>query len=266
MHTQSAAEYWHRSGSLVHTDTRGREDAVIPPNVRIYAFGGTQHGPAAEPLKPGIGQNLANPADYRPLLRALLDALDDWVRTGKEPPPSVYPRLDNKTLVPWKNAAFPRLPGVEFPQVIQQPALSDFGSEFEKRGIITREPPNVRDHYPVLVPNWDQDGNDVGTLNLPDVAVPLATYTGWNLRNKEAGAEGQLASLLGSYIPFAKTKAERAKTGDPRLSIEECYGTFESYQKRYAEACERLVQGRYLLRDDAKRLIEGCANVRGLFP
>ena len=133
------------------------------------------------------------------------------------------------------------------------------------QGIITLEPPDVRGHYPVFVPNCDQDGNDVGTLNLPDVAVPLATYTGWNLRKKEVGAEGQLASLLGSYIPFARTKAERDRTGDPRVSIEECYGTFENYQKRYAEACERLVQGRYLLAEDAKRLIEGRAKVKDLF-
>ena len=267
IHTQSAAEYWHRSGSIVHTHPKYTVDATIPANVRIFAFGGTQHGPAAEPLKPGIGQNLANPADYRPFLRALLDGLDEWVRTGKEPPPSVYPRFDNKTLVSWKQSAsrFPKLKGVAYPRVIQRPAIADFGPEFRVQGIITLEPPDVRGHYPVFVPNCDQDGNDVGTLNLPDVAVPLATYTGWNLRKKEVGAEGQLASLLGSYIPFARTKAERDRTGDPRVSIEECYGTFENYQKRYAEACERLVQGRYLLAEDAKRLIEGRAKVKDLF-
>src|SRR2546429_9616184 len=80
MHTQSAAEYWHRSGSLVHTQLGDfKKDTIIPPNVRIYSFGGTQHGPAADPTKPGISQNLTNPADYRPLLRALLDSLDAWV-------------------------------------------------------------------------------------------------------------------------------------------------------------------------------------------
>lgn len=267
MHTQSAAEYWHRSGSLVHTDITGDSDAAIPNSVRIYAFGGTQHGPAAEPLKPGIGQNLANPADYRPFLRALLDCLDDWVRTGKEPPPSVYPRFDNKTLVPWKQTTngFPQLPRVQYPTVIQQPAIADFGPEFRMRGILSVEPPVVRGHFPVFVPKCDQDGNDVGTLNLPDVAVPLATYTGWNLRRKEVGAENQLANLLGSYIPFPRTKAEREKAGDPRVSIEECYGSFENYRKRYAEACERLVQGRYLLAEDAKRLFESRAKVKNLF-
>jgi hypothetical protein len=284
MHTQSAAEYYHRSGSLVHQEYPGLgQDAKIPANVRIYAFGGTQHGPAAEPLKPGISMNLANPADYRPFLRALLDGLDEWVRTGKEPPDSAYPRVHDGTLVVLNDVIqrFPQIPGVtvrgrdekagsvdsgpKLPHKIQDPAVADFGPKFLSHGIITREPPNVTSHYSSWVPKIDASGNDLGTLNLPDVAVPLATYTGWNLRKKEVGAEGQLASLLGSYIPFARTKAERDKTGDPRPSIEELYGSFENYQKRYAKACERLVQGRYLLAEDAKRLIEGRAKVKGLF-
>jgi Alpha/beta hydrolase domain len=264
MHTQSAAEYWHRSGSVVHASPD--QDTEIPPSVRIYAFGGTQHGPAADPKKPGIGQNLANPADYRPFLRALLDALDDWVRIGVDPPLSVYPRFSNGTLVDWRNIAFPKLPGGVAPEVIQEPAIAHFGPEFRTRGIITVEPPRKLGAYQVWVPKSGQDGNDLGTLNLPDIAVPLATYTGWNLRKKEVGAEGELASLLGSYIPFARTKAEREKTGDPRVSIEECYGSFDNYQNRYAEACERLVKGRYLLAEDAKRLIESRAKVKELFP
>jgi hypothetical protein len=124
----------------------------------------------------------------------------------------------------------------------------------------------VRFSYSAWVPKTDANGNDVGTLNLPDVAVPLATYTGWNLRKKEVGAENQLANLLGSYIPFPRTKAEREKAGDPRVSIEECYGSFDNYRKRYAEACDALVRGRYLLAEDAKRLIDGRAKVRSLFP
>ncbi|MCS7046807.1 MAG: alpha/beta hydrolase domain-containing protein [Gemmataceae bacterium] len=268
IHTQSAAEYWHRSGSLVHTDPTGSRDIPIPATVRIYAFGGTQHGPAAEPVKPGLGQNLANPADYRPFLRALLDALDAWVRTGKEPPPSFYPRIDADTLVSRERCAglFPKLPGVKFPEVIQQPALPHYAFWPADKGFVAVPPwaPMIK-VVRVLVPRCDQDGNDVGTLNLPDVAVPLATYTGWNLRRAEVGAADQLANLLGSYLPFPRTKEERLKTGDPRISIEECYGTFEKYRKRYAEACERLVAGRYLLPEDAQRLIDGRDKVRPLF-
>ncbi|MFO0844518.1 MAG: alpha/beta hydrolase domain-containing protein [Gemmataceae bacterium] len=155
MHTQSAAEYWHRSGSLVHTDTLGTADAVIPPTVRVYAFGGTQHGPASFPPTRGIADNLANPGDYRPFLRALLEALDAWARDGIEPPASVYPRIDNGTLVDWKQKAtgFPSLPGVRYPEVIQQPSALDLGPDFAAKRVITIEPPRVLGHYRVLVPN-----------------------------------------------------------------------------------------------------------------
>src|SRR5262249_10041761 len=151
MHTQSAAEYWHRSGSLVHTDPLGTKDADVPEEVRIYAFGGTQHGPAVDPPKHGIADNLNNPGDYRPHLRALLDALDAWVRDGKTPPPSVYPRIADKTLVDWRQTCtgFPALPGVRYPEVIQRPSALDFGPQFLTKGAITIDPPKVGGHYVV---------------------------------------------------------------------------------------------------------------------
>ena len=124
MHTQSAAEYWHRSGSLVHTHSDGHTDALVPPTVRIYAFGGTQHGPAADPPGRGMADNLANPGDYKPQLRALLDALDAWVKVGTEPPASAYPRIDKGTLVGWsQNDRLPSCSGIRYPEVIQQPGL-----------------------------------------------------------------------------------------------------------------------------------------------
>jgi hypothetical protein len=240
MHTQSSAEYWHRSGSLVHTDPLGTKDAEVPENVRVYAFGGTQHGPAGFPPGRGIADNLLNPADYRPFLRALLDALDAWVRDGTPPPPSVYPRIDRGTLVDWRQQAtgFPSLPGVRYPAVIQRPPLADLGPEFASRGLITVEPPRVLGHFVVRVPRSGPDGNDLGTLLPPEVAVPLATYTGWNLRRRGVGAEAMLASLSGSYLPFPKTKAEAQAAGDPRPSVAERYGSFAGYRKRYAAACE----------------------------
>ncbi len=268
MHTQSAAEYWHRSGSLVHTDPLGTRDVEIPPNVRVYAFGGTQHGPASDPPGRGIAENLNNPGDYRPFLRALLLALDAWVRDGKEPPASVYPRISEGTLVDFRqdHTGFPKVPGVRYPHVIQQPVFADYGPKFRETSIITREPPKVLDDYKVLVPRSDADGNDRGTLNIPDVAVPLATYTGWNLRSKSAGAEDALAILLGSYFPFARTRAERERSGDPRPSLEERYNSFEAYRRAYADACAGLQRRGYLLPPDAERLIERRAGVRELFP
>jgi hypothetical protein len=267
MHTQSAAEYWHRSGSLVHTDPLGTKDAAIPDNVRIYAFGGTQHGPAGFPLGRGIADNLLNPGDYRPQLRALLDALDAWVCDGKAPPDSVYPTIAKGTLVPWqqKHTGFPALPGVRYPEVIQRPQALDLGPDFATRGIITVEPPRIVGNYVVLVPKSDHDGNDLGTLLPAEVGVPLATFTGWNLRRRDVGAEGMLASLAGSYIPFARTRAEREKLGDPRPSLQERYGSFEEYRKRFAASCRELVKRRCLLEEDARRLVEERDRFRPLF-
>ncbi len=254
MHTQSAAEYWHRAGSLVHTDPLGKKDAEIPDNVRIYAFGGTQHGPASFPPSRGMADNLANPGDYRPFLRALLDALDEWVTKGEAPPPSVYPTISDKTLVDWsqESTGFPALPGVRYPQVIQAPVKLDLGPKFASSGIISIEPPKVLGKYVVLVPRCDEDGNNLGTLLPPEVAVPIATYTGWNLRRREVGAEGMLASLMGSYLEFAKTKVDRLSSGDPRKSLEERYAGYDDYDKRFRQACQKLIRSRYLLPEDAQ--------------
>jgi hypothetical protein len=269
MHTQSGAEYWHRSGSLVHTDLGSPiEDSAIPESVRIYTFGSSQHGPASDPPKPGNGDNLPNPANFKPLSRALLVALDGWVKSNVAPPPSVYPTIRGKTLVEWRQSqtGFPEIPGVRYPDVIQQPEAADYGRDFYSKRIITVEPPRILGNYPVLVPRSDTDGNDLGCLLPPEVAVPLATYTGWNLRKKEIGAEGMLLSLQGSYIPFPKTAAERQATGDPRRSIEERYGSFAEYEQQFRAVCAKYVKERYLLPEDAEKLIAAREKVRGLFP
>jgi hypothetical protein len=267
MHTQTAAEYWHRSGSLVHTDPLGEKDAEIPDNVRIYAFGGTQHGPAADPPGKGIGENLPNPGDYKPQLRALLDALDDWVKRGTEPPPSVYPRIDKKTLTGWKQAecGFPSLPGVRYPEVIQRPPALDFGPDFVTKSIISREPPKIVGQYVVKVPKCGPDGNDLGTLQPAEVAVPVATFTGWNLRRRDAGAEDMLVSLAGSYIPFSKTGGDAKAAGDPRASLEERYGNFAAYRKRLSARCDEMVKERYLLAEDVERILTAAEKRKGLF-
>lgn len=267
MHTQSAAEYWHRSGSLVHTDPCGLRDVPIPQNVRIYTFGGTQHGPAPDPPKPGNGDHLPNPGNFKPICRALLDALDKWAKDGTKPPDSVYPKIAERTLVGWKQSSsgFPSIPGVRYPTVIQQPSFLYLGPEFNTKGIITLNPPEVVGHYRVLVPRSDKDGNNMGTLLPPEVAVPLATHTGWNLRKKEVGAEGMLLNLQGSYIPLPRTKAERIASGDPRRSIEEQYHTFAEYKDCFQKICGDYVQKRWLLQEDADRLVASRDKVRNVF-
>lgn len=257
MHTQSAAEYWTRSGSLPHTDPLGCRDACVPENVRFYTFGGTQHGPSGFPPVAGQGQNLANPGDYRPFLRALLVAMDRAVRDGALPPASVYPRFANGTLTAWDQVStgFPQIPGVRYPGVIQQPSWWDFGPRWTTRQIIDRQPPARRADYRVRVARCDADGNDVGTLLPPEVAVPVATHTGWNLRSTTAGAEHELVSLAGSFIPFATTQFDREAAGDPRLSLEERYGTLDEYLSRLTAQARSLEAAGYLLPADVERIV-----------
>jgi hypothetical protein len=267
-HTQSSSEYWHRSASLVHTDPLGKTDAEIPPEVRIYSFGGTQHGPGSGfPAAAGGGQLPNNPADYTPLMRALVVALDAWVREGREPPPSVYPRIADGTLVGWRKdeIGWPRLPGVVYPEVIQEPQFLFRGPRWQSERIATIEPPQIKGHYVVKVPAVDADGNERGTLNLPAITVPVATYTSWNLRSEKIGAAGDLLALAGAYIPFAKTRDEQLKAQDPRPSLAERYGNYAEYERRYLEAAERLVGRRYLLEEDLPRLKALCQRFESQF-
>jgi hypothetical protein len=269
MHTQSSSEYWHRAGSLVHTDPLGERDAKLPPEVRVYCFGGTQHGAGSGVAAnaPGNGQLITNPADYRPLLRALLTALDEWVRTGKEPPQSAYPRITDGTLVGWRESesGWQGLPGVRYPEVIHQPELQDRGPEFYRFRRTTIEPPISRGAYSVKIPKCGTNNNELGTLLLPAISVPVATYTSWNTRNRSVGAEGEMLGLQGGYIPFAKTKADREKLGDPRPALLERYRDFGDFRRQYRAVVDRMVVQRTLLAEDTAGLMNLADRWRPLF-
>ncbi|MDP6445383.1 MAG: alpha/beta hydrolase domain-containing protein [Pirellulaceae bacterium] len=256
-HTQSSAEYWTRSGSLPHTDPLGNRDAELPANVRVYAFGGTQHGPSGYPPSRSNAQNAGNPGDYKPFLRALLIALDNWAKSDDPPPPSVYPKIADKTLVKFDRAStgFPHIPGVRYPEVINQPWLLDFGKSLDSTGVITRQPPLKVKPYGVRVAKCDADGNPLGCLNPPEVRVPLATFTGWNLQNREAGAESELVGLRGSYIPFALTRGDRIEVGDPRPAIGERYASIDAYLQKLEKQCRQFVAQGYLLEEDVERIV-----------
>jgi hypothetical protein len=257
MHTQSSSEYWHRSGSLVHTDPLGTRDAEIPANVRIYAFGGTQHGSGTGvPAPRASGQLPNNPNDYKPHLRALIMAMDAWVDAGDPPPASVYPKIADGTLVGWQKSesGWPEIPGVAYPAVIHQPHFLDRGPEWNRARIATIEPPAIKGDYIVKVPAFDADGNERGTLNTPALQVPVATYTPWNTRHESVGAPGELLNLAGGYIPLARREAERQAAKDPRLAINERYKSFADYQSRYLEVAEKQIEARYLLAEELPRL------------
>ncbi|MBI1346011.1 hypothetical protein GC163_06955 [bacterium] len=269
MHTQSAAEYWTRGGSLPHTDPLGTQDASPPENVRFYTFGGTQHGPSGYPPGYGVGMNKANPADYRPFLRALLLSLDRWVLSDVAPPASRNPRIDAQTLVKFaqQSTGFPQIPGVAYPQVIHAPLCLDRGPRWETERIIDRKIPKIIGEYTPLVPHCDADGNDQACLLPLEVAVPVATYTGWNIRRHSAGAGGELVSLTGSMILFPRTPGDRITSSDPRLSVVERYGNAEGYLKVFSAYCDSLMADGYLLPEDAERLTSLWAKrVADLFP
>ena len=114
----------------------------------------------------------------------------------------------------------------------------------------------MKGDYRVLAPRCGIDGNELGCLLPVEVTVPTATYTGWNLRKADVGAEGQLVSLTGSYIPFPVTKADRERTGDPRQSVQERYGSLDEYVRQLTTTADTLKAAGYLLDEDAARLIK----------
>jgi hypothetical protein len=255
-YTNTSYEYYGRSASLIHTMIDGQHDAHLPRTTRIYFLTGCQHGPSGFPPRGGDTQNLANPNNYRWTLRALLVALDAWVKDDTEPPPSQYPKIADGTLTTLGDVHFPKIPGVTFPTIIQQAWHVDYGEEFRSAGVITIEPPKVGRPFPMRLPQVDADGNETSGVRMPATSVPLATYTGWNLRAPQIGAPDELYSMAGSFIPFARTQAERMKTGDPRLSLEERYPNKQSYLDKVQAAAGELVKQRYLLERDVPLVLD----------
>jgi hypothetical protein len=192
--------------------------------------------------------------------RALLSALDAWADRGVEPPKSRYPSTADGTLVSLGDAAraFPKIPNVTFPGALNELSLPDFGPQFRSTGgRLTRVPPTLGAAYQVMVPRSDSDGLDLGGIRSVEVAAPVATLTGWNMRAADH-RRPELCELNGSYIPFAKTKAEREQRGDPRPSLEERYGDHAGYVKAVSTATRKLVEERFLLQEDADRYVEAA--------
>ena len=256
--SNTSYEYWGRVCALIHVSADGKQDAPISDSVRIYHFTGEQHFPGPWPPAKGqgdlLGQQPESPLAIRYFWRSMVANMDAWVRSGTLPPPSSYPRIADRTLVPLPEYAFPAIPGVNKPHEANAAYRLDFGPKW-RDGILSIQPPKVGDAFPVLVPQVDADGNERDGVRMPEISVPLATYASWNLRDPAIGAPDQRVSFEDSYIPFPKTAAQRQKTADPRRSIDERYGNREEYISRYAKAVDDLIQQRWILPEDREAVL-----------
>jgi Alpha/beta hydrolase domain len=250
--TNTSTEYWQKGASLIHIDSEGKADLTLPPNSRVYMIAGTQHGGAAGlPTAPGACANLRNPHNPSPVLRALIVALEDWVVKGIAPPPSRVPSVAQGTAVPAAAVVMPAIKGVALPpgdNPITEPV--DWVNPPETDGRAPDGRPVFR--YETRVPAVDADGNETSGIRLPPIAVPLATYTGWNVYRAQPT---ELCDRNGTYAPFARNRAEREASGDPRLSVAERYASRAAYVAKVKAVADALVGDRLLLPADAARYV-----------
>ena len=272
--TFGSAEIWGLRQSFTLVGTNAKKDIPLADNVRRYYFPGVSHGGGpggfatmTNPVKAAAAcALLANPAPSAPMRTAIISRLVAWVTKNAPMPENRYPTLAEGTLVANTNAAmgFPAIPGKPMPEGIQYPLVEyDLGPQFrytDQSGVVTGIPVAKRT-LPQLVVRVDADGNEVAGIKSPLLSAPLGTYTGWNVTTSGL-YEGQLcgssfgASPIGGFIPFAKTKAERMASGDPRLSLEERYVDHAGYVRAVKTAADALVRDGYLLQLDADTMIK----------
>ena len=218
---------------------------MIDPSVRIYLLSGIPHTSGRAGV---VG-------------RALLTALDQWVSDGIAPPPSRVPRVDDGTLVDlaqWKER-FPGIPGCLLPDSFYQPLRLDPGPRWDSEGIADFVPPRVGPAFTALVPQVDEDGNEIAGIRLPQVSVPLATFCGWRMRSP--GFSRSLTRNSGRTWPLPDDESERLALGDERLSIATRYDSGDEYLSRIEAALTQLLADRLILPLDHDRLLE-AARVR----
>ena len=238
-YTNSSYEYYGRAASLMHTTHDGSADAPMNTTTRVYAMAGGNHGPGSiPPTRSRDTRYLNNGNDYQWIMRGLLVRMQRWLADDQPPPPSVYPRVATKELVPLQQVRFPKREGVQPPVRLHDVFRLDFGPEFRSRGIVSHEPPKMGAPFAVLVPQVDADGNDLAGVKTPQVAVPLATHTGWNLRSASIGSTEEMFSMTGSYFPFPKEVVVRR------------YGNKSDYLDRIRAAARKLVSDGFLLERD----------------
>jgi hypothetical protein len=239
MFINSSTDYWTRAASLLHTDVEGKHDIKIDSNVRIYAIAGRAHTDDRVGI---IG-------------RALLTALDQWVSSGIEPPGSQIPKISDGTLVTLEafKKNFPGIPNLIMPGSFYHPYRLDMGPQWKTNGIADNVPPKTGKPYVCLVPQVDKDGNEIAGIRLPEINVPLATFTGWSMRNPSFS--NSLRRNAGRIYPFPQTPAVKKQTSDPRASIIERYPRKEDYLYQVTKSLLHLKLQRFLLDEDVTRLL-----------
>lgn len=277
MEVMGSSEFYALRASPDYVGTSGEADIPLPADVRRYYVASTQHGGGAGgfhwkpiearrstshgPIEPQPCALPPNPNPMSQVIRALLYRFHGWVVNGEAPPPSVYPKLADGTLLRETDLArqFPFIPGVPSPEGIANPTLVyNFGPDFKATdlsGYFTIEPPQVIRVLPTYLPAIDADGNENVGIQTVQGQAPLGTYLGWNV-TASGFDKGHFCSLTGSYVPFATSKRERLAHHDDRLSLEERYGTHDGYVARVRAATEQSVRKGFLLRGDADKMIQ----------
>ncbi|MGB7220593.1 MAG: alpha/beta hydrolase domain-containing protein [Vicinamibacterales bacterium] len=264
-YTFTSNDYWSRAGSLTHTGEEGRADVPLAPTSRLYFLAGTADAPGPLPLTRRTivetFQHFMNFAQARWVTRALLLDLDAWTRNESEPPPSQYPSISKGELVTLRDVRFPAIPRFSLAAYIPPVWRMDFGATFDTVRVISNEPPRIGTPYQLLVPQVNADGNDVSGIRLPEVAVPLGTYTGWNLTIPEYRDLRYLSGLVGGFEPFPRTKEDRTASRDERLSIAERYNGPADYLAKVQRAADDLVRQRFLRREDVPAVLQRAEQV-----
>jgi hypothetical protein len=259
-YTFSSTEYWARAGSLTHTTDDGMEDAPLATTSRLYFLAGTPHSMGSLPLSKGRDQyrQFVNFAEQRWVARALIVELDAWTRGDREPPPSQYPLISKGELASLENVHFPNVPSFPFATYMPRVWRMDYGPDYSTTRVITIEPPKTGAPFKVLVPQVNADGNDVAGIRLPEVSVPLGTYTGWNVTIPQLSELRYLSGLVGGFEPFARTREQRNANGDSRLSIAERYSGRADYLGKVRRATNDLVRQRFLRVEDVAAVLQSA--------
>ncbi len=258
-YTNTGYEYWGRAASLLHTSIDGTTDIELFPNERIYNLASGQHfvgtfPPPSRSRLPGAEAYRGNPLNFLYTMRALLTGMVQWLEDGTEPPPSAYPRIDAGHLVPIDQVAFPSIRGVDFPTTAHEAYRVEYGPRWDQ-GIIDIQPPSLGAPFPVLVPQVDELGNDLGGVATVETLAPLATFAPWNLRIGYPGGMDELTDFTGTYIPLPRNDSTAQESGDPRPSIASLYGSRTEYLEAAQRAAESLVAHGFLLEEDVPAVV-----------